>query len=277
MEQADGNDEGREILYGLHAVREAIRAGARPFRRILVIRPDRQFSDLVRAAKAKGIPVHVEPPAVFHRLVPHGKHQGVIAFVAAKSYSTIDDIVGKARVRGEPPLLLLLDGVEDPRNLGATLRTAEAAGVHGVFIPARRTVGLTPAVAKASAGAIDHVAVCQVTNLTRLIADLKKEGIWVYGVEPTAATPYSAIDMKNPAAFVFGGEGKGVRPGVLKACDGRISIPMKGRVASLNVSAAVAVILYEAVRQRGERADAPPSFNSEHSSLDRGFQQLGGV
>lgn len=277
MGQAGGNADGREILYGLHAVREAIRAGARPIRRILVLRTDRQFGDLVKAAKAKHVPVHVEPPAVFHRLVPHGKHQGVIAFVAAKSYSTTDDIVKQARAKGEPPLLLLLDGVEDPHNLGAALRTAEAAGVHGVFIPERRAVGLTPVVAKASAGAIDYVAVCQVTNLTRLIDDLKEEGIWVYAVESTATMRYAAVDMTGPVAFVFGGEGEGIRPGVLKACDGRISIPMKGRVASLNVSAALAVVLYEAVRQRGENKPVPRSLDFEHASFDRGFEQLGGV
>jgi 23S rRNA (guanosine2251-2'-O)-methyltransferase len=133
------------------------------------------------------------------------------------------------------------------------LRTAEAAGVHGVFIPERRAAGLTSVVAKVSAGALDHMLVARVVNLSRLIEDLKEAGVWVYGVEPTAPVGYMGIDMTGPIALVLGGEGEGIRPGVLKECDGRISIPMKGKVESLNVSAAVAVTLFEAVRQRSTK------------------------
>jgi len=254
MEPAGGNADRRDLLYGLHAVREALKAGARQIQRIVVLRTDRQFADLVHAAKAKGIPVHVEPAAAFDRLIPHGKHQGVIAFVAAKSYSTTEEILERARRRGESPFVIILDGVEDPHNLGAVLRTAEAAGVHGVFIPDRRAVGLTSVVAKVSAGALDHIPVGRVGNLTHLIAELKERGLWVYGVEPTATDSYEAIDMTGPIAFVVGGEGEGIRPGVLKACDRLVRIPMKGKVDSLNVSAAVAVVLYEGVRQRGKES-----------------------
>ncbi|HEX5646969.1 MAG TPA: 23S rRNA (guanosine(2251)-2'-O)-methyltransferase RlmB, partial [Nitrospira sp.] len=236
---------------GLHAVREALKAGTRPLQRILVLRTDRQFGDLVQSARAKRIPVHVEPPAAFDRLVPQGNHQGIVAFVAAKSYSSTDEILERARKRGEPPFVLILDGVEDPHNLGAALRTAEAAGVHGVFIPERRAAGLTSVVAKVSAGAIDHMLVGRVVNVTHLIGELKERGLWVYGVEPSTAPVYTSLDMTGPTALVFGGEGEGIRPGVLKACDGHISIPMKGHVESLNVSAAVAVVVFEAVRQRG--------------------------
>ena len=257
MGPADGSADRRELLYGLHAVREALKAGARPIHRLVVLRPDRQFADLVRVAKAKGIPVHIEPPAAFDRLVAHGKHQGVVAFVAAKSYSTTEDILERARRKGESPFVVILDGVEDPHNLGAVLRTAEAAGVHGVFIPERRAVGLTSVVAKVSAGAIDHIPVGRVGNLTHLIAELKERGLWVYGVEPTASESYAAIDMTGPVAFVLGGEGEGIRPGLLKVCDGLIRIPMKGNVESLNVSAAVAVVLYEGVRQRGRENRHP--------------------
>jgi 23S rRNA (guanosine2251-2'-O)-methyltransferase len=256
MAPAAGSADQRDILYGLRAVREALKAGARPLQRLLVLRTDRQFGDLVQIARAKRVPVHVEPPAAFDRLVPHGKHQGVIAFAAAKSYSSTEEILERAPVRGEPPFVIILDGVEDPHNLGAALRTAEAAGVHGVFIPERRAAGLTPAVAKVSAGAIDHVPVSRVGNLTHLIAELKERGLWVYAVEPAAPARYTAIDMTGPLALVLGGEGEGIRPGVLKACDGRISIPMKGKVESLNLSAAVAVVLFEAVRQRGEKPPA---------------------
>lgn len=262
MAPAAGNASQQELLYGLHAVREALRAGTRPLQRILVLRTDRQFSDLVQLAKSNRIPVRIEPQAALDRLVPAGKHQGIIAFVAAKSYSRTEEILGRARLRGEPPFLVILDGVEDPHNLGAVLRTAEAAGVHGVFIPERRAVGLTSVVAKVSAGALDHMLVARVVNLSRLIEELKAAGVWVYGVEPTAPTSYIAIDLTGPVALVLGGEGEGIRPGVLKECDGRISIPMKGKVESLNVSAAVAVIIFEAVRQRGARKPAGQSSES---------------
>lgn len=237
-------------------MREALRAGTRPLQRLILMRTDRQFADLVQLAKLKRVPVHIEPPPAFARLVPTGNHQGVIAYIAAKAFSTTEDILGLAKTRGEKPFLVLLDGVEDPHNLGAVLRTAEAAGVHGVFIPERRAVGLTPVVAKVSAGAIDHISVGCVANLIRLIQDLKEEGLWVYGVDPQAEKLHTDIDMTGPIALVLGGEGEGIRPGVLGACDDRIRIPMLGKVQSLNVSAAAAVTLFEAVRQR-RRIAAP--------------------
>ncbi|MDH4187147.1 MAG: 23S rRNA (guanosine(2251)-2'-O)-methyltransferase RlmB, partial [Nitrospira sp.] len=212
---AGGSDSHPELIYGLHAVREALRAGTRPLQRLVLMRTDRQFADLVQLAKIKRVPVHIEPPPAFARLVPAGNHQGVIAFIAAKSFSTAEEILGLARARGEKPFLVLLDGVEDPHNLGAVLRTAEAAGVHGVFIPERRAVGLTPVVAKVSAGAIDHIPVGCVANLTRLIQDLKEKGLWVYAVDPRAEKLHSDIDMVGPIALVLGGEGEGIRPGVL--------------------------------------------------------------
>src|SRR5437868_4176849 len=145
---ADGSDSPPELIYGLHAVREALRAGTRPLQRLLVLRTDRQFGDLVQSAKTKQIPVHIEPPPAFDRLVPTGNHQGVIAFIAAKSYDTTEQILERAKTRGEKPFLVLLDGVEDPHNLGAVLRKAEAAGVHGVLIRERAEVGLHWLVAK---------------------------------------------------------------------------------------------------------------------------------
>lgn len=248
---AGGSGSSPDLLYGLHAVREALRAHTRPLQRLLVLRTDRQFADVVQLARAQQVPVHIEPQPVFDRLVPGGKHQGVIAFVAAKSYSSTEEILERGKGRGEPPFLVLLDGVEDPHNLGAVLRTAEAAGVHGVFIPERRTVGLTSVVAKVSAGALDHILVSRAGNLARLIEDLKETGVWVYAVEPSAQKLVTQIDWTGPVALVFGGERQGVRPGVLQHCDDRVSIPMKGKVESLNVSAAVAVTLFEVVRQRG--------------------------
>ncbi|MGZ9190028.1 MAG: TrmH family RNA methyltransferase, partial [Nitrospira sp.] len=159
MAPADGNDNPPEVIYGLHAVREALRAGVRPLQRLLVLGTDRQFGEIVRLARAQRVPVHIEPRAAFDRFVPAGSHQGVIGLVAAKAYVESDDILSSAQAAGQTPLLVLLDGVEDPHNLGAILRTAEASGVQGVFIPERRAVGLTSVVAKASAGAVDHMPV----------------------------------------------------------------------------------------------------------------------
>lgn len=251
MAPAGGNADEQEILYGLHAVRETLKAGSRPLQRLLVIRTDKQFSDLVQLARSLHVPVHVQPSASLDRLVPDGRHQGIVAFAAAKAYQTEESILARAAERNEPPLLVILDGVEDPHNLGAVLRTAEGAGVHGLFIPERRAVGLTSVVAKVSAGAIDHIPVARVTNTSRLIESLKAAGVWIYGVEPSASKLYTDVDLRGPVGLVFGGEGTGIRPGLLQHCDERIRIPMRGRVQSLNVSASAAVLLFEAARQRG--------------------------
>ena len=251
MAPAGGSDKDQEILYGLHAVREALKAGSRPLQRLLVIRTDKQFADLVQLARTLHVPVHVQPSASLDRLVPDGRHQGIVAFAAAKAYQTEESILARAAERSEPPLLVILDGVEDPHNLGAVIRTAEGAGVHGVFIPERRAVGLTSVVAKVSAGAIDHMPVARVTNTSRLIESLKAVGVWVYGVEPSASKLYTDVDLRGPVGLVFGGEGTGIRPGLLQHCDERIRIPMRGHVQSLNVSASAAVLLFEAARQRG--------------------------
>ncbi len=258
MAPAAGNDSEHELLYGLHAVREALKAGARPLQRVIVLRTDKQFADLVQLARAANVPVHIQPLNSFDRLVPGGKHQGVIAFAAAKAYASEEAILNRASARHEAPLLVILDGVEDPHNLGAVLRSAEGAGAHGVFIPERRAVGLTSIVAKASAGAIDHIPVARVTNTSRLLESLKEAGVWIYGVEPSATKLITEVDLTGSVGLVFGGEGKGIRPGVLQHCDDRIRIPMKGNVQSLNVSASAAVTLFEAVRQRGLSASAKP-------------------
>lgn len=243
-----------ELLYGLHPVREALLAGTRPLLRVLVLGTDRQFADVVRLARSAGVPVHVEPRPALDRLVPHGKHQGVVGLIAAKSYAQPEDVMELARRQGQAPFVVVLDGVEDPHNLGAILRTADAAGVHGVFLPERRAVGLTGTVAKVSAGALEHLLVSRVPNLSRLIEWLKKQGLWVYGLDPRARQVHTGLDFRGPVAVVFGGEGKGARPGVLQHCDARAKIPMHGKVASLNVSAAAAIVLFEAVRQRSEGA-----------------------
>jgi 23S rRNA (guanosine2251-2'-O)-methyltransferase len=169
---------------------------------------------------------------------------------AVKRYATVEDMLHAAAKRAEPPFVVVLDSVQDPQNLGSVLRSAEAAGVHGVIIPERRAVGLTPAVARSSAGAVEHVRVAQVTNLAHIMGELKSAGLWMYGLDANAATCYSDVDYSGPVGFVLGGEGQGIRQGVLAACDERVKIPMRGKVGSLNVSAAASVVLFEVVRQR---------------------------
>lgn len=251
MERPAGNGKDADIIYGLHAVREALRSGDRPLLRLLLAHQDRQLADIAKLAKAARVPIHVEPRSALDRLVPHGKHQGIIGVVAAKRYAEVHEILETAKKRGEPPFLVILDGLEDPHNVGAILRTAETAGVHGVFIPERRAVGLTGTVAKTSAGALDHLQVGCVANLSRLIETLQTHGLWMYAVDVKAEKLYTDVDLRGPVALVLGGEGKGIRPGVLDKCDERIKIPMHGKVASLNVSAAAAITIFEAVRQRG--------------------------
>ncbi len=250
MARPAGSGEPTELLYGLHAVREALRAGTRSFVKLLLLHRERQFGEIARRAREVGVPVHVEPREALDRLVPGGRHQGVVGVVAAKAYDTADHLIRQVQSQPEPAMVVVLDGVEDPHNLGAILRSAEAAGVHGVFVPERRAAGLTGIVAKTSAGALEHVPVARVGNVGRLLDELKAQGLWVYGLDPSAPTPYTNVDFRQPVAVVLGGEGAGVRPGVLAHCDQRIGIPMRGRVASLNVSAAAAVVLFEIVRQR---------------------------
>ncbi|MGH7231831.1 MAG: 23S rRNA (guanosine(2251)-2'-O)-methyltransferase RlmB [Nitrospiraceae bacterium] len=255
-----GNETG--VVYGLHAVREVLRSRNRPLLKILVIRSDRQFADIARLARATGIPVHIEPRPALDRLVPAGKHQGVIGIVGAKRYDSTEDILGCARERGEPSFVVILDGIEDPHNLGAIVRTAEAAGVHGVFLPHRRAAGLTGSVAKVSAGALEHVRVGCVENLSRLIERLQADGVWIYGLDAGGERPYTMVDLRGPIALVLGAEGKGIRPGVLDKCDERVRIPMHGHVASLNVSAAAAIMLFEVVRQRSASVEPTHPYRS---------------
>ena len=177
-------------------------------------------------------------------------HQGVIALAAVREYATVDDILNAAREKGEPPLIVVCDELSDPHNLGAVIRTADAAGAHGVIIPKRRSAGLTAVVAKTSAGAVAHVPVARVANLPSLLKELKEEGVWVFGTAMNGSTPLYQADLKGPAAIVIGSEGEGMGRLVTENCDFTVSIPMFGKINSLNASAAAAVLLYEAVRQR---------------------------
>ncbi|MEK6684512.1 MAG: 23S rRNA (guanosine(2251)-2'-O)-methyltransferase RlmB [Nitrospirota bacterium] len=241
----------QERIFGIHPLMEALQGG-RSVERIYIAkgRGGTAVEDLIRLARSKGVPLHFEPREVLDRIIGSTKHQGVMGLVAAKAYGTLEEILSRASSRGEAAAVLVLDGIEDPRNLGAVLRTADAAGFHGVIIPQRRAAGLTETVAKASAGALEYVTVARVVNLTQALGALKAAGLWIYGLDPGAEKSYLALDYRGPTALVVGAEGGGISRLVLSGCDERVRLPMKGRVASLNVSVAVGVMAYEILRQR---------------------------
>ena len=212
---------------------------------------DRALARLAAQAKQAGAVVVETDRRKLDQMSATGAHQGVIAMVAAHSYATLDDILNRAKERGEAPLIVICDELSDPHNLGAIIRTAECAGAHGVVIPKRRSVGLTAIVGKASAGALEYMPVARVTNITNAIKELKERGVWIFGTAAEGATPLYQADLKGAAAIVIGNEGDGMSRLVAESCDLKVSIPMKGRISSLNASAAAAILLYEAVRQRG--------------------------
>jgi 23S rRNA (guanosine2251-2'-O)-methyltransferase len=234
------------VLHGINAVKEAIRA--RPVEYVLVAqgRHSRRVQEIVDACRAAGISVRFAPRPALDRESGTAQHQDVVAVCAAKAYDDLETLV----VAREKPLLVVLDGVEDPGNLGAIVRTAVAAGADGVIVPERRAAGLSPTVARAAAGALEHVKIARVTNLVRALVDLKERGVWVYGFEAQAQKSYLELDYTGACALVLGGEGHGLHRLVREACDELARIPLDGPVESLNVSVAAAVVLYEAARQR---------------------------
>ncbi len=249
-ETPDGSGEAVAPLFGIHAVTEALRSGSRSFVKILLSHRHRQFSQIIRLAVRRGIPIQVQPRAQLHGLVPSGNHQGVVGIVAAKSYASEDAVLAHATRQPDPAFFLALDGVEDPQNFGAILRTADLAGIHGVFIPDRRSVGLTAGVARASAGAVEYVRVVRCVNLGPLLERLRDHAVNAVAVDPRASRLYTDLDFRGPTVLVFGGEDRGLRPGTLEKCHARVRIPIRGQVTSLNVAASVAVVAYEVVRQR---------------------------
>lgn len=245
-------------IYGVNPVVEALRAARRPIQEITIAdgARDARLHEIVELARKRNIPIHHSPRKNLDRLTGDAAHQGVVARVAAAQYAVSDDLLELVaeRVGKVPePLVVILDGVEDPHNLGAVLRTAECAGVDAVFIPERRAVGLTETVAKASAGAVEHLPVARVTNLSRLIDELKERNVWVVGAVGDAGTNYTDWDWTRASAIVMGSEGAGLHRLVRERCDALISIPVLGQIESLNVSVATGVILYEAVRQRAAK------------------------
>ena len=234
------------IIYGINAVAEALRAGR--VRQIKVAgREDDRVRRLLEDATARGIVVQQAPREALDRAARGAVHQGLVAEIDAMPPASLEEL---ARVEGGPPLIVVLDGVEDPQNVGAILRTVDAAGASGVVRQTRRAAPLDGAAAKASSGAVQHVAVADVINIARAVEELKKRGVWTVGLDATAKTPYYELDLTVPIALVVGAEGHGLRRLVRDRCDFVAAIPMAGHVSSLNVSAAAAIVLFEAVRQR---------------------------
>jgi 23S rRNA (guanosine2251-2'-O)-methyltransferase len=246
-----------EVLYGIHPVEEAIRSGARQLDHVSVARDrrDEKLDRLIELCRSAGIRVTHESKDTLTKLARSEMHQGVLAMVKERKFLAIEDLL-----EGEkdgPRFFLALDGVEDPHNLGALLRTAEGAGVDGVILPERRSAPITATVAKTSAGASEHVKVARVTNLVRSLEQLKQKNVWVLGLDERGSPDYMDFDFKTDCVLVLGREGAGLHDLVKKTCDHLLRIPMAGKVSSLNVSVAGAVVMYEAMRQRREAVVVP--------------------
>ena len=239
------------LIEGRNALTEALKSG-RTIDKLYVAEgsTDRSLARLAALAREAGAVVVPTDRRKLDQMSPTGAHQGVIAAVAAHEYASLADILELAAQRGEPPLIVICDELSDPHNLGAILRTAECAGAHGVVIPKRRSVGLTAVVAKSSAGALEYLPVARVSNLVNAIRELKEQGVWIYGTAADADSELYRTDLTGPAAIVIGNEGEGMSRLVRESCDLLVSIPLKGQISSLNASAAAAVLLYEALRQR---------------------------
>ena len=243
-----------EAIYGRNAVLELLKTD-REIDKIFILAGEREGSVKLIEAKARerAIPIVNVPKEKLDRISGSGVHQGVAAFASAVNYAAIEDLFTIAERKGRSPFIVIADGIEDPHNLGALIRCADAAGVDGVIIPKRRNAAITATAVKASAGAVEHVAIVRVANIAMTVDALKKKGVWVYGAEAGGGSVYDT-DMTGPAAFVFGSEGEGISRLVTEKCDHIVSIPMHGEVNSLNVSCASAVVLCEAARQRTVKA-----------------------
>ncbi len=254
FEKRDNTEENTEnILEGRNPIREAIKAG-RSIERLFVAEGEIQGSvkEIVYDAKARGAIIQEVERTHLDRISVTGAHQGIIAYVAVKEYVSVEDILDYAKEKAEDPFIVILDGICDPQNLGAIIRSAECAGVHGVIIPERRAVGLTPVVAKCSAGAIEYMRIARVTNISQTIEKLKKEGVWVYGASMEGKN-YSRVNMTGACALVIGAEGEGLSTLVKRNCDCLVSLPQLGKIDSLNASVAAGILMYDCLRQKGEK------------------------
>ncbi len=246
-------------IYGINAVAEGLKARARAFSWVAVSkeRHDLRLQRVVDESRKQGIAVRFVSRAELDQMAGNNAHQGVVAVTSAKQYNDLEDVIEVKR--GQYSLIVVLDGVEDPHNLGAVIRTADAAGADAVIIPERRAASVTAIVAKASAGASEHLPMAKVTNIARTLEELKAKNIWTVGLDERGPKSYDALDYNMDCAIVLGAEGKGIHQLVARKCDFLVSIPMLGKVPSLNVSVAAGVILYEIVRQRGLKAEPPKS------------------
>lgn len=246
-----------ETLFGKNPVLEAIRAG-RPVVEIHVAEGSQASAqDVLTAAREEGIPIKVVPKRSVEEKARGQVHQGLLAFVKARDFATVEELLEVARQRHEDPLLVAIDGIEDPQNLGAILRSAEAAGSHGVILGTRGTATVTPAVVKASAGAAEHLKIARVPSLPNCLLDLRRKEIWIGGTDPHQGKAYYEAKLTGPLALVVGSEARGLSPLVRDRCDFFVRVPMKGKVESLNAAAACAVVLMERLRQASSMAKSP--------------------
>lgn len=239
-----------EIIFGIHAVEEALTARGRGFEYVAVVpgRGDARIQKISQLCRTAGVPVRTMPRDQLTRLARTANHQGVVAVTAEKQYADLDNLL--AHKRGKHSFLAVLDGIEDPHNLGAIIRTAEGAGVDGLIIPERRASGVTATVVKSSAGASEYLPIAKVTNISRTLEELKERNIWTVGLDERGKQLYYEVDYKMDCALVLGAEGHGMHEQIRKRCDFLVSIPMLGKIASLNVSVAAGVVMYEIARQR---------------------------
>ena len=238
-----------QIVFGIHPVLECLKAKARPIERILVVQgtSNRSLQEIIDLARQRSVPVRFEPKAGLDRQSGGGTHQGVLAICESSATLDLEDLLDGLSAL---PLLVALDSIEDPRNLGAILRTCAASGVEGVLLPKDHSAGLSETVAKTAAGALDHLKIAKVTNLVNALKKLKEKGIWIAGVETGQTKPYHELDCTMPLALVVGNEDSGLRRLVRETCDFLVSIPTPGPIHSLNVSVAAGIVLFEALRQR---------------------------
>ena len=246
--QIRGNEADKDKIAGRNAVIEALRSG-REIDKIMVAKGCTGLGKLYAMAKEAGVPVKEVAPIKIDEIAAGANAQGVVAMAAAHKYASLDDIFALAEERGEKPFIIIADGLEDGHNLGAIIRTAECCGAHGIIIPKRRSVGLNYVVAKTSAGAIEYVPVVRVTNITRAMEELKERGVWIFGADMDGEPLWSA-DFSGSVGIVVGAEGEGVSRLVKEKCDFVVSLPMRGKIESLNASVAASVMMYECARQR---------------------------
>lgn len=244
--------ETEEVVCGSHPVLEALRSESNRLQKIYIAygRQGASISRIRALAKQAGVLVTEKDPAELNRLATGRSHQGVVGIVRPFEAASLDDMLRLAKAKSEPPLIIVIDRIHDPQNLGSLIRTANGAGAHGVIVSLRDSCPITTTVSRVSAGALEHTLVAQVSNLVRSVERLKESGLWVYGAAPEADTILYEIDLASPVALVIGSEGKGIRPLLKRSCDALFRIPMYGRVASLNASVSGAIVLFETQRQR---------------------------